>query len=463
MEKARDYLPVSKSGGKVTGVRGEILTFTGDPFLANPEKCYDHYTDGLIVIQDGIILEVGEYKDIHAHYPDLKNIDHYKDAVIMPGFVDCHVHYVQSPMIGSFGDSLLEWLNQYTFPTEAKYKNKDFADMVAKVFMRELLRHGTTTANVFSTTFATSVDAFFEESERYNTRMITGKVFQDRNLPDSLKDPDTEESIVISEQLLEKWHNKGRQLYSVVPRFAPTSTDLQMKLVGELYQRHKDKGVYLHTHLNEAEGEVQWVAQLFPDAPNYTEVYNSFGMVDRTTVMAHCCLMHEDEWGVMHKADAGVAHCPSSNLFLADGEFKYWEAKNPERPVRVGMGTDVGGGTNFSIARQLNEAYKVGMLQNHNLNALQSFYLATRGGAEALHLENTIGSIAAGYEADISVMDFKPSEFVEWRMQFAQTLFDKLFVLMTLDLDTVNKATYVVGKKVYDSSRKEKFMYSDQL
>lgn len=456
-------LPVNPSGGLLKGVRGEILTFTNDPFLNQPKDCYTFYTDGLIVIQDGVILDVGEYANISGKYPNLKQIDEYKDSVILPGFVDCHVHYVQSPMIGSFGDTLLEWLNQFTFPTESKFSDKAFADEVASVFFKQILEQGTTTANVFSTTFATSVDAFFEESERYNTRMITGKVLQDRNLPDSLKDSSAEESILVAEQLLKKWHHRGRQLYAVIPRFAPTSTDEQMKLAGELYQRHVDDGVYLHTHLNEAVDEVAWVSQLYPDSKNYTDVYKGYGMLDKRTVMAHTCLMREEEWQMMHDADAGCAHCPSSNLFLADGEFKYWEAKNAERPVRVGMGTDVGGGTNFSIVRQLNEAYKVAMLKTKNLTALQSFYLATRGGAEALHLEQTIGSIQPGFEADITVLDLKPSDFVSWRMQFTKDIFDKLFVLQTLALDNMNKATYVAGNKVFDRSRTNKFMYADQF
>ncbi len=454
-------LPVNQNGGELKGVRGQMLTYTADPFIATDEsKCYQYLDDGLIVIQDGIMIDVGDYKDIAPKYPQLKNVDQYQDAVILPGFIDCHVHYVQSPMIGSFGDTLLSWLNQYTFPTESKFKDKAFADNVAKVFFRQLLEQGTTTANVFATTFAESVDAFFEESERYNTRMISGKVLQDRNLPDSLKDESAEESITLTEQLLKKWHHRGRQLYAIVPRFAPTSTDKQLALAGELYQRYIDQGVYMHTHLDEAYGELAWVNQLFPDAKNYTDVYKKYGLVDNHSIMAHCCLVREDEWQTLHDCDCGVAHCPSSNLFLGDGEFKYWEAKNPRRPVRTGMGTDVGGGTNFSIPRQLNEAYKVAMLQMKNLDALKSFYLATRGGAEALHLEKTIGSLAPGYEADIAVLDLKPSEFVEWRMQFATSIFDKLFILQTLALDTMNKATYVAGNKVFDRVRDKKFMYA---
>ena len=180
--------------------------------------------------------------------------------------------------------------------------------------------------------------------------------------------------------------------------------------------------------------------------------------------MAHSCLMKDAEWNTLYMAQCGCAHCPSSNLFLGDGEFNVWKAKDPQRPLRVGMGTDVGGGTNFSIPRQLNEAYKVSMLKQKNLSAIHSFYLATRGGAEALHLEKTIGSIAPGYEADIAVLDLKPSEFVEWRMQFTKDVFDKLFVLQTLALDNMNKATYVSGNKVFDRNRTDRqFKYASEL
>ena len=456
-------LPVNPDGTALKGIRGRVLTFKADPFLCNEQECYDYYDDGLVVMQDGHILNVSDYKTVAPEYPQLTDIDAYDDAVIMPGFIDCHVHYVQSPMIGSFGDTLLKWLNEYTFPTESKFKDKAFADDVARMFFRQLLEQGTTTANVFSTTFATSVDAFFEESERYNTRMISGKVLQDRNLPDSLKDESAEESILLTEKLLKKWHHRGRQLYAIIPRFAPTSTPEQLRLAGELYQRYIDQGVYMHTHLDEVQSEIDWVTHLFPEQPNYTEVYKHYGLVGPRSVMAHCCIVREEEWQVLHQCDCGVAHCPSSNLFLGDGEFKYWEAKQQDRPVRVGMGTDVGGGTNFSIPRQLNEAYKVAMLNMKNLDAVKSFYLATRGGAEALHLENTIGSLAPGYEADVAVLSLKPSEFSTWRMQFAKTIFEKLFVLMTLGLNNMNLATYVAGKKVYDRSRAQTHMYASEF
>lgn len=442
------------------GIRGEILTFKADPFLHPCEECYDHYSDGLVIMRDGHITDIGDYHDVITRHPGLIDIDSYTDSIIIPGFIDCHVHYVQTPMIGSYGDTLLDWLKRYAFPTEARYRDKEFADSVARMFFRQLLMNGTTTANVFATTFVTSVDALFEESERYNTRMISGKVLQDRNLPDYLSDSSAEESIDISESLLRKWHGRGRQLYAVTPRFAPTSTPLQLRLAGELYQRYVDKGVYMHTHLDESEDEIKWVRELYPEAKNYTDVYSRYGLVDKRSVFAHCCIVKEDEWQTLYDRDCAAAHCPSSNLFLGDGEFRYWETKAASRPCRLGVATDVGGGTSFSILRQLGESYKVAMLRGHSLDALHSFYLATLGGAEALHLDDRIGSLRIGNEADITVIDLKCNEFVEWRMQFAENISEKLFVMQTLGPDRAVKATYVAGRKVYDRDSNMPFSYA---
>ncbi|MDE6340663.1 MAG: guanine deaminase, partial [Muribaculaceae bacterium] len=386
------HITHSPEKSSLKGIRGEMITFHDNPFLSEDEsKCYSHYSDGLVVMQAGKILAAGEYDTLVSLYPDLTDIDKYENSVIIPGMVDTHVHYVQSPMIGSFGNTLLKWLNQYTFPTEGRFNDPEFAKSVAKLFMGQILRQGTTTANVFSTTFPCSVDALFEESERYNTRLITGKVLQDRNLPEYLSDKSAEESIEQSAELLHKWHGRGRQLYAVIPRFAPTSTPRQLELAGILYQENIDNGVYLHTHLDEADDEIEWALELYPEAKNYTDIYHHFGLLGNRSVFAHCCLVKEDEWQMLHDYDCTVAHCPSSNLFLGDGMFKIWEATNPARPLRVGVGTDVGAGTNFSLPRQLNEAYKVAMLRKHCIGALKSFYLATKGGACALHLDDKIG------------------------------------------------------------------------
>lgn len=440
---------------KLKGIRGEMLTFKADPFTCQPGECYDHYDDGLVVMRDGKIADSGDYASVSARWPALDDIDTWPHALIMPGFVDCHLHYVQSPVIGSYGDTLLKWLNRYVFPAEMRYRDKEYAREVARIFFRQLLSHGTTTANVFATTYEESVDALFEESERYNALTITGKVLQDRNLPAQLADRSAEESAETAERLLLKWHGRGRQLYAVMPRFAPTSTPQQLRLAGELYRKYADRGVYMHTHLDESEGEIEWVKSLYPQAANYTDVYDRYGLVGPRSVMAHCCIVRPEEWQRLHEAGCGVVHCPSSNLFLGDGEFRYWEAKDPTRPCRVGIGTDVGGGTSFSIVRQLGEAYKVGMLRGHALDAMKSFYLATLGGAQTLGLADRIGTLSPGTDADITVMDMRPTEFVEWRLRDVENVFDRLFLLQTLAPDNLILATYVAARKVYDRNRGE--------
>lgn len=443
---------INDSAAALKGIRGQMISFNSDPILSDDHAaCMDYRQDGLVVMRGGVIEAAGDYADVIRRYPSLESVDSYgASSLIMPGLIDAHVHYVQSPMIGSYGDTLLQWLENYAFPTESRFSDKAFASEVARIFLRQILSHGTTTANVFPTTFAESVDAFFEESERLNTRMITGKVLQDRNLPDSLRDADAEASVELSERLLKKWHGRGRQLYAVIPRFAPTSTGRQLRLGGELYQRHIGEGVYLHTHLDEAQDEIDWAMSLFPGARDYTDIYDHYGMVDRLTVMAHCCLVSEPEWQMLRRRQCGVVTCPSSNLFLGDAQFRYAEARKPSRPCRTAVGTDVGGGTSFSILRQLGEAYKVAILHGQAPDVYESFYMATRGGAEALHLEDRIGSLSPGHEADIAVFDLESTEFMQWRMRFAESIADKLFLLQTLAPDNACRATYAAGRKVYD-------------
>ncbi len=432
------------------GVRAPILTFTADPFLAaRPEDCYRYIEDGLVVVSDGLIQDVGDYGEVRRRHPALTDIDTWEDSLLMPGFVDLHAHYVQTPMVGSYGDTLLEWLNQYTFPTEARFSDKAYADEVADIFLRQLLSQGTTTANVFATTFETSVDAFFEASSRLGTRMICGKVLMDRNVPESVRDRDAAASVEASERLLLKWHGQGRQLYAVIPRFAPTSTPDQLRLAGELYRRYEDRGVYLHTHLDEARDEIDWALSLYPEARDYTDIYDRYGLVGPRSVFAHCCLVEEREWQTLSRAGSAAAHCPASNLFLGDAEFKYWEAKDPARPVAVGIGTDIGGGTTFSILRQLGEAYKVAMLHKHSLSALRALYMATRGGAEALRLSDRIGSIEPGHEADMTVLDLAPDAYTRWRLAQSDTLWERLFVLLTLGHSAPVRATYVAGQRLF--------------
>lgn len=426
-----------------SAIRGSVLTFKKDPFFNEKKDSYDYIDDALIVVEDGKIKSVGPYG---AEEAEGLEVQEYKEAIICPGFIDCHLHYPQTQMIGAFGEELIQWLNTYTFVAEQDFADPGHARKVAEVFLKQLLRCGTTTAAVYCTVHPQSVTAFFEASARLNTRMIAGKVLMDRNCPEALCDT-AERAYEESLSLIKSWHNKGRQLYAITPRFAPTSTPAQLEAAARLWREHP--GVYLQTHLSENTGELAWVRELFPQSKSYLDVYEHFGLFGPRAIFGHCIHLEEDDFKSFSRASASMAHCPTSNLFLGSGFFKLYEAKKKDRPVKLGLGTDVGGGTSFSILETLNEAYKVARLNQTRLDSVQGFYLATRGGAEALDLADKIGSIAPGYEADFIVLDLKATPLLEFRLEYAKTLEEKLFVLMTLGDDRAVKATYVAGEKLH--------------
>ncbi|MDQ0469720.1 guanine deaminase [Labrys wisconsinensis] len=441
-------------------IRGAAITFVADPFLVDPAEALVHIDDALILIEDGRIVSVGAFAA--AEVPAGVPVEHYPDALLASGFIDTHVHYSQLEMVGAFGARLLEWLERYTFPAELRFADKAHADRVAALFLRELLRNGTTTACVHCTVHPQSVDAFFEESERFNTRMIAGKVLMDRNAPAGLTDT-PERGYAESKALIERWHGRGRQLYCITPRFAPTSTPAQLEAAGRLWREHPT--AYVQTHLSEDAAEVAWVRELFPEADNYLDVYHRAGLTGRRAIFAHGIHLDEDEFCLCHRTGSALSHCPTSNLFLGSGLFRAFEAKRADRPVFTGLGTDVGGGTSLSQLQTLNEAYKVAALnatagRGEKLRPAQAFYLATRGGAEALALEDTIGSLAPGCEADIVVLDLKASPLVAFRLQAAPTIEDKLFALMTLADERTVRATYVAGEKAYDRDAAEPFRHA---
>ena len=313
--------------------------------------------------------------------------------------------------------------------------------------MRELLRCGTTTAAVYCTVHPGSVDVFFEESARFNTRMVAGKVLMDRNAPAALLDT-AELAHTQSSALIAKWHKHGRQLYCITPRFAPTSTEAQLDVCGALLREHPD--AYVQTHLCENVDEIKWVMELFPARKSYLDVYAHAGIVGPRSIYGHGVHLTEDDLCTCHQTGAALAHCPTSNLFLGSGLFRLFDAKNPKRPVRVGLGTDVGAGTSFSQLQSLNEAYKVAQMNQTKLNAIQAFYLATRGGAEALYLQDKIGTVAKGYEADLVILDRKATPLMSFRSGYCKDIVEQLFVLMTLGDDRAIKATYVAGEQVYE-------------
>lgn len=430
----------------VTAIRGAALSYTQDPFQCPIEECFVYEADALVVMQDGQVTAFGPAQEIAATLAADVQVTRYDNCLILPGFIDCHVHYPQIEIIGAHGKDLLDWLHKYTFVAEQKFENSHHAHDAAKVFLRESIRCGTTTSAVFCTVDPISVDAFFAEAQKLNMRNIAGKVLMDRNAPAELLET-PQQGYDQTRALIDRWHGNGRALYGVTPRFAPTSSPEQMEMTASVWHEHP--GTYLQSHVSENLSEIEWVQDLFPGCRNYVDVYAHFGQLGPRCILGHGVHLAETELAVLHETGTAIAHCPTSNLFLGSGLFDVAGVTNSRRPVRVGLATDLGAGTNFSQLVTMNEAYKIAQLQGFALSAHHAYYLATRGAARALYLEDTIGSIAAGMEADLVVLDLAATPVLGYRMQHTSNLEEQLFVLMTLGDDRAACATYIAGEKVY--------------
>jgi len=424
--------------------RAALLHCLADPREVGVEQSHEYFEDGLLVVADGKVAQIGHAAELLPTLAAGTEVVEYPNALITPGFVDTHIHYPQTGMIASYGEQLLDWLETYTFPTERAFADKAHAGEVAEVFLDELLRNGTTTALVFGSVHKESVDAFFEACEKRNLRMIAGKVLMDRNAPDYLTDT-AETGYADSKELIERWHGKGRLHYAVTPRFAPTSTPEQLALAGQLFKEYPD--LYMHTHLSENRKEIEWVRELFPERQGYLDVYDHHGLIGARSVFAHGVHLCDDECQRLGETGSAVAFCPTSNLFLGSGLFDLEKVEG--FGVRVGLGTDVGAGTSFSQLQSLNEAYKVMQLQGKKLDPFKSLYLATLGGARALYLDDRIGNLQPGKEADFVVLDYQATPLIDYRMRQARTLEEKLFALTILGDDRAVKETFAAGVSVH--------------
>lgn len=432
-------------------LRGDLVYFTGDPFISDPAHTFFYERDGIVLIKNGLIEAAGPAAKIQPLIPKSVAIDHHPGCLISAGFIDTHIHYVQTGMIGAPGGQLLDWLERYTFPAEQEFQDKEHAAKVAKIFCDELIKNGTTTALVFCATFPQSVDALLEEAAKHNLRLIAGKVLMDRNAPAALLDT-PQQAYDDSKTLIEKWHGKGRALYAITPRFAITSTPEQLEAAGTLWREHP--GVYVQTHIAENKREIEEVGKLFPGRKDYFDVYEEFGLCGERAVFAHGVHLSEREFCRCHETGTALSHCPTSNLFLGSGFLSIARAKDPKRPVHVGLGTDIGAGTSFSLLATLNETYKVSQFDGAPLDAVRAFYLATLGGAKALQLEDKIGSIKPGLEADLVVLDPQATPLLQFRNARSRSIEEMLFVLMTLGDDRAVKATYVAGERVKTANTK---------
>ena len=422
--------------------RASLLHFSADPAFHAQSHLW--HEDGLLIVADGKVQAAGDYASLHPGLPPGCVVHDYSGKLITPGFIDTHVHYPQTDMIASPAPGLLPWLNTYTFPTERTFNDPAHSAAVAEFFLDELLRCGTTTAMVYCTVHPQSVDAFFAASAKRNLRMVAGKVLMDRHCPDFLRD-DAEGGIRDSEALIQRWHNNGRQLYAITPRFAPTSTEQQLQLAGELAQRYPD--TFIQSHVAENRDECNWALSLFPQARSYLDVYDSFGLMRERAFYGHCIWLDDADRARMAQSGTAAAICPTSNFFLGSGLFDF------ERADRAGMllslATDVGAGTSFSMLQTMGEAYKVARLSGHYLPALRMFYLATLGAACAMQLEGVIGSFAPGAEADFIVLDPQATPLLQRRTSRCTSLEELLFALALLGDDRAVAATFSAGQQVH--------------
>ncbi len=420
--------------------RARIFTPVADPFRTDAANSYLSYDDGYLAIDRSRIVGIGPWEE---HPAGGTVTDLGRDALITPGFFDTHLHAPQLEMIGSYGGHLLDWLNRYTFPTEAKFSDPSHAEVIARAIFDELLRNGTVCALIFSTIHYEATDIFFAEAERRGFRAIIGKAMMDRNAPAALLE-NPKESYDASRRLLLKWHKRGLLRYAITPRFAPTSTPELLALAGDLKREFRD--AYVHTHISENTTEVLWVQELFPEA-EYADVYDRYGLLDELTVLAHGVYLTEEELDLLSRRKARIAHCPNSNLFLGSGLFRLHRVLNAG--VVVGLGTDIGAGTTPSMFTAMADAYKVQQVQGVSLTPVELWYLATLGGARALSLDQETGSLEAGKSADFLILDLRATPLLSMRSQRATSVEELLSGLIFMGDDRTIKSVFIAGREVW--------------
>ncbi len=417
-------------------LRGDLLDFTAAPAWGDVEsKTVRFRPDHWLLIENGRITGA------QAEAPDATwaRQDH-KGQLILPGFIDTHVHMPQLEVIASFGTELLDWLNTYTYPAETRFADPAFSQAGAALFTDALLAHGTTSAVVFPTVHKVSVDALFSAAQQRGMRVIAGKVLQDRHSPDGLRD-DVARAERDCIALIERWHGVDRLAYAVTVRFAPTSTPAQLAMAGALCAT--DASLYMQTHVAENRAEVQWARELFPEARSYLDVYARAGLLHPRSVLAHGIWLDDADRAALQSSGAQIAHSPSSNLFLGSGLFDWRAAQKAN--VAVSLASDVGGGTSLSMIRTMADAYKVQALAGQRLTAWQALHAATLGAATALHLADEIGALEVDRLADVCVWDWAAGPVAERRVSVARSLHEKAFAWMTMADDRNLVSAYVAG------------------
>lgn len=421
---------------------GQTLRFKGSPFDSDWTEAALWSSRGGVLIEQGRIAAVGEADQLRQEHPDAKTHD-YGNGLISAGFVDAHMHYPQTGIIASWGKQLIDWLNTYTFPEESRFGDADYAAEVARRTLDLALAHGTTTLTSFCTIHPESVDAFFGAAEARGMSVIAGKTCMDRNAPDTLRDT-AQSAYDQSKALLEKWHRKGRAHYAITPRFSPTSTPEQLEALGALWAEHPD--CLMQTHLSEQLPEIEWVKSLFPQSRDYLDTYETFGLLGQRGLYGHSIHLTEREKSRLKEVDASLIHCPTSNTFIGSGLFDLMGLS--AKGLRIGLATDTGGGSSFSMLRVMAATYEIAQLRGVAVHPAQLMWLATEGSARALHMEGEIGRLDVGASADICILDLSSTPLIAQRSARAETPWDALFPTIMMGDDRAVKATWVAGKNI---------------
>jgi guanine deaminase len=418
---------------------GQTLTFNSSPFDAGPDAAR-HEAHGAVVVLDGRIVDLGPVDAMRAAHPDATETN-YGNKLIMAGFVDAHVHYPQTGIVASWGKRLIDWLNSYTFPEEIAFSDPAYAEKIADLYFDIALSHGVTTCASYCTIHPTSVDAFFSAAHARGLRSIGGKTCMDRNAPDGLRDT-PQSAYDDSKALIAKWHGRDRLGYAVTPRFSPTSTPEQLEMVGALWSEHRD--CLMQTHLSEQTDEVEWVKSLYPKARDYLDTYEQVGLIGKGAVMGHAIYLTERERAVMADTGTGVAHCPTSNTFIGSGLCDVGGLN--AQGISIGLGTDTGGGSSFSMLRTMAAAYEIGQLRGNPLHPANLLWLATVGSAETLCVGDKIGNLEVGKEADLIVIDLASTTEIAQRSARAKDIWEEVFPTIMIGDDRAIHSVWANGK-----------------
>ncbi|MEO1688779.1 MAG: guanine deaminase [Pseudomonadota bacterium] len=421
---------------------GRTLAFASDPFEGTPERSATVEARGGVLLRGGRIAAVGGGAALRAAHPGAA-VEDLGEALILPGFVDCHAHYPQTAIVASWGRRLIDWLNGYTFPEELRFAEPAYARAQAELYLDLILANGTTTACVYATVHPQSAEAIFAAAEARGLRLIAGKVMMDRNAPEGLTDT-AERGAEESAALIARWHGRGRLSYAITPRFAPTSSPAQLAAAGALRAAHPD--CLVQTHLSEQPEEIAWVAELFPDAPDYLGVYERFGLAGPGAIMGHAIHLTPRERAALAETGSGIAHCPTSNTFIGSGLCDVRGLV--EGGAKVGLATDTGGGSSFSMLRTMAAAYEVSQLRGAPLHPAELLWLATEGSARALGLEGVVGRLEAGAEADVIALDPAATPVLAQRTARAEDVWDQIFAAQMLGDDRCVSGVWVAGRRV---------------